>query len=277
MRLGMSSASFYGRLETEEGAAHLRDFGLDTCEVFLETHSEYTETFGRTVREALGDMHCTSVHPKGTQFESDLFAQSERQRRDAMDIFQGVLDAGRAIGASYYVLHGPPGFKHPSHIRMIRNLKTEYGEMRRRAADYGMEILWENVSWCACRDPEDIRDLLENFPEQRFVLDVKQAMHASHNPFDILEAMGTHLAHVHVLDWKEDGSLTLPGFGTLDFPRLMREMQKMGYDGAVILEPYNYMTEDENRVRESLDYLRSVMREAYSESNTHGRNDCEHT
>ena len=140
-----------------------------------------------------------------------------------------------------------------------------------------MEILWENVSWCACRDTEDISDLLEIFSDQRFVLDVKQAMHAGLNPFDVLEAMGTHLAHAHVLDWKEDGTLALPGFGELDFPRLMREMRRIGYDGALILEPYNYMTEDENRVRESLDYLRGVMREAYGESTIHGRNECEYT
>ena len=39
MKLGMSSAVFYGYLETEDAAAALKDYGLQTCEVFLETHS----------------------------------------------------------------------------------------------------------------------------------------------------------------------------------------------------------------------------------------------
>ena len=76
MKLGMSSAVFYGYLETEDAAAALKDYGLQTCEVFLETHSEYSPAFGQTVRERLRGLPCVSVHPKGTQFEPDIFGQS---------------------------------------------------------------------------------------------------------------------------------------------------------------------------------------------------------
>ena len=42
MKIGLSSAAYYGQLETDEAAAHIAELPLDTCEVFLETPSEYT-------------------------------------------------------------------------------------------------------------------------------------------------------------------------------------------------------------------------------------------
>jgi len=46
MKLGISTAAWYGHYETEDAAAHLREFQLDTCEVFLESFSEYSHDFG---------------------------------------------------------------------------------------------------------------------------------------------------------------------------------------------------------------------------------------
>ena len=43
MKIGLSSAAYYGQLETDEAAAHIAELPLDTCEVFLETPSEYTD------------------------------------------------------------------------------------------------------------------------------------------------------------------------------------------------------------------------------------------
>ncbi len=259
MKLGMSSASFYGRLETEDAAEHLGEFGLDTCEVFLETFSEYRRSFGELVHARLGGLPCISVHPKGTQFEQDLFAQSPRQRADAMQIFEGICSAGEAIGASYYVLHGPSGVKHPVTITGIRNLHLVYPRMKQVAAAHGIEILWENVSWCACRTAEDVATILSLFPEQRFVFDVKQAFHANQDPMQIVKSMGKHLAHVHCLDWNEKGELVLPGEGVFDYYGLTAYLASIGYHGALILEPYNFQTEDEERVKTSLRYLRKCI------------------
>ena len=113
MLLGMSSAGFYGRMETEEEAAHLTEFPLDVCEIFLQTRSEYNAAFGQEVHTRLHGLPCLSVHPKGTQFEPDLFGQSPRQRQDGMETFAGVLDAGRALGSKWYVFHGPSGIQSP--------------------------------------------------------------------------------------------------------------------------------------------------------------------
>lgn len=259
MRLGMSSAAFYGRAETEDQAALLRAFPVEVCEIFLETHSEYTAGFGALVKERLADLPCLSVHPKGTQFEQDLFGRSRRQEQDALRAFRGVCEAGRALGARYYVFHGPFSVSGRLRPGAIFEFEKRVTALRAIAGGHGLELLWENVSWCAARDPEDVREIISAFPDMGFVLDVKQALRAGIAPMDMLEAMGGHIRHVHALDWDAAGRLCLPGQGTVDWRALMGALRAGGYDGAVILEPYEWMTRDRSAVRRSLDHLRDAM------------------
>lgn len=259
MTVGMSSASFYGQGETEDQAALLRDFPLDVCEVFLQTRSEYSSAFGALVRERLAGLPCVSVHPKGgTQFELDLFGRSRRQTEDAMALFRQVCEAGEALGARYYVFHGPFSVSGRLRAGQVFRLPERVARMRAIAADHGIEMLWENVCWCVLREPEDVRELAALLPEQRFVLDVKQAYRAGSDPFALLEAMGDRVRHVHALDVDGSGQLCLPGQGVTDWRALMRELRARGYGGAVILEPYNWQARDRDALRRSLDFLREA-------------------
>ena len=259
MRLGLTSAAFYGRFETEDCAAHLRTFPLETCEVFLETPSEYGGDFGRLVREKLGGLHCTTVHPLGTQFEQQLFGRSLRQVEDAFRLFTGVCDAGRALGAQYYVFHGPFGVHAPLKPERIHRLPETFRRMQEIAAARGMTVLWENVHWCALRGPEEVRTLIEMLPEISFVLDTKQAHRAGCRPEELLAAMGSRVRHVHALDIAADGSLCLPGEGSIDWPGLLAQLRSQGFDGSVILEPYDYLARDEAALRRSLSYLTGIL------------------
>ena len=258
MRIGLSSAAFYGRGETEEQAAMLRDYPAQSCEIFMQTPSEYSTDFGALVREKLGDLPCRSVHPKGTQFEQDLFGRSARQVEDAMRLFIGVCDAGQALGARYYVFHGPFGVHAPLIPERIHNLQPTMARMQAIAAERGIEVLWENVHWCAVKNPRDVRAVREMLPEMGFVLDVKQAWHGGVDPFDMLEAMGDKLRHVHALDWTAEGLLCLPGQGCMDWKKLIRKLSEIGFDGDVMLEPYERHTRDAEAVRRSMEMLREI-------------------
>lgn len=259
MRVGLSSASFYGRMETEEMALHLRDFPLETCEIFLETHSEYNADFGCVVRENLDGLPCVSVHPKGTQFEPDLFGQSKRQVADALDIFTRICDAGGVLGAKYYVMHGPGTINTQRRPEQIRDLIPRMAQLQTIAAAHGMQVLWENVSWCSMRTPEDVQAVRTLLPEMGFVLDVKQAYRAGATPQAVLAAMGERIRHVHALDMDADGRLNLPGEGGMtDWPALKKQLSDLGYAGAVILEPYTVQPEGEAALRRSLCWLREL-------------------
>lgn len=258
MRIGLSAAAFYGRMETEDQAVHLHAFAPEVCEIFLETHSEYSADFGALVKSRLGEIPCVSVHPKGTQFEPDLFGRSPRQTADAERSFAGVLAAGEALGAQWYVWHGPPALTGPLTPRNIHQLQERFARLQAMAQARGLEILWENVSWCAGRRVEDIAALREMLPGLHFTLDIKQAYRAGIDPFDMLRAMGGEIRHVHVLDWDASGRLCLPGQGTVDFRRLLGELAQLGYEGSVIIEPYPAHAMDADALRRSLDFLRAL-------------------
>ncbi len=259
MRLGLSSAAFYGRLETEDAAGKLRDFPVGCCEIFLETWSEYTADFGKTVRDRLCGLPCRSIHAKGLQFEGDLFGASEKQRRDAFRLLENVLDCGAALKAGVWVFHGPPDVRGSLMPNRIRNLSETLGLICRMAGERGIKVAWENVSWCALKSPEDAKYLMEACPALAFTLDIKQARVTGMDPFAFLQVLGSRLAHVHVLDWEAKGSLCLPGKGSFDFPRFFRALADMGYQGDIILEPYAAQTEDEAALTQSLIFLRGLL------------------
>ena len=100
MKIGLSSAAYYGQLETDEAAAHIAELPLDTCEVFLETPSEYTTDFTFRMRYNMNNFPVTSVHPLGTQFEPQLFGRAARQSDDAFAMFANVCRAAESLGAA---------------------------------------------------------------------------------------------------------------------------------------------------------------------------------
>ncbi len=256
MKLGLSTGAFYTQGETEECAAHLARLPVDTCEVFLQTTSEYCAEFGRLVHRRLGQMPCLAVHPMGEQFEQAMFRRSKRQEEDAFTFFEGVCAAGEALGARYYVFHGPfpvHGLLPPERIYALRERFTRMQEV---AAGHGLTVLWENVSWCALRTPEDVAAARSLLPEVGFVLDIKQACRAGVSPMEMLSAMGTSLRHVHVLDVTPEGKPCLPGQGAVDWARLGRMLRDLRYQGAVILEPYSGMFQADEELIQALAILR---------------------
>ena len=262
MILGMSTAAFYGRWETEEAAAAIAGLPLSCAEAFLQTFSEYDKAFARDVRAKLGGMLCTSVHPLGTHFENGLFSRSPRQRRDAMDIVRRVLDAGAELGAKTYVYHGRYNPREGAHPWDARLNAQALIPMIEEAATRGMVIGWENVSWCQLRDARCVREARELLPQARFTLDIKQAMRAGADPFELARAMGDALCNVHVCDWDAGGRLCLPGEGTFDFEGLFALLMRLGYGGPVILEPYLGLITDDEALLRSISFLKEKMEAA---------------
>ena len=261
MQLGISTAAFYGRLETDEAAEAISRLPLDCAEAFLQTVSEYEPAFARTMRACFGSLRCTSLHPMGLHFETAMTSASRRQRQDAFDMFRRVLDAGQALGARTYVYHGLCSARlSPLPWNWQRNLDALV-PMCEEAALRGMVIGWENVFWCQLTTPERVAEAAAAFEPVRFTLDIKQAMHAGCDPLAFVRAMGSRLVNVHVCDWGADGRLCLPGEGCFDFPALMQALRGVGYQGPVILEPYLSLIASGDALLRSIAFLRDAMRE----------------
>ncbi|MGN0776008.1 MAG: sugar phosphate isomerase/epimerase family protein [Candidatus Ventricola sp.] len=260
MQLGLSTAAFYGRWETEEAAAHIARLPLDCAEVFLQSDSENTPEFGRLVRDSLSGMACTSVHPLGG-YENYMAGRPARQVRDAFDHFRRVLDTGAAMGAKTFVYHG-------RNTPLLRPLAWDLAwnvealvPMCEEAAQRNMVIGWENVCWCQLTEPSRVLEARAALPQVRYTLDIKQAMRAGCDPAAFVRAMGDRLCNVHVCDWHEDGTLCLPGEGIFDFDALMEALAETGYDGPVIIEPYLKLIQSDEALERAIAFMRNKMKE----------------
>ena len=47
MEIGISTATYFAKLPTEDTFEYIKDAGANICEVFMDTFSEYTPEFGR--------------------------------------------------------------------------------------------------------------------------------------------------------------------------------------------------------------------------------------
>ncbi len=259
MQLGLSTAAFYGRWETEEAAEKMTQLPIDCAEVFLQSQSEYDALFAQEVRKNLGTLACSGVHPLG-HHENFMAQRPQRQREDAFDTFRRILDAGAVLGARTYVYHG----RHTPQLNALKwNLDWNIEAlipMCEEAAQRGMVIGWENVFWCQLTEPVRVLEAKRVLPQVRFTLDIKQAMRAGCDPIEFVYAMGEQLCNVHVCDWDEKGNLCLPGEGVFDFGRLFSALNAVGYGGPVILEPYLRIIRDERALLTSLECLRGFVK-----------------
>lgn len=260
MLLGISTAAFYGKWETEEAAARIAELPLDCAEVFFQSDSEITEDFAALVKKNLGPVICTSIHPLGG-YENYMAGRPARQIKDAFDHYRRILDAGAAIGARTFVYHGR---NTPQLSPLSWNLRWNIeaiAPMCEEAEKRGMVIGWENVYWCQLTEPKRVLEAREALPQVRFTLDIKQAMRAGHDPLEFVHAMSDRLCNVHVCDWKEDGTLCLPGEGIFDFDALFAALKEAGYDGPVMMEPYAKLIESDEALERSIAFMRNKMKE----------------
>ena len=102
MKVGISTATFFSKVLTEDSFSVIQRCGGDTCEVFLTTFYEYKDSFGRLLKERKGDFDVYSVHSLNTQFEPQLFNKVQRTYDDAEGVFRSVLNVGQIIGAKAY-------------------------------------------------------------------------------------------------------------------------------------------------------------------------------
>ena len=92
-------------------------------------------------------------------------------------------------------------------------------------------------------------------PRVRLHLDCK-AMSSESTPIvDLLSRHRDRLAHFHANDPNNQG----PGFGELDFVPVLKTLQRIGYDGWVSVEVFDYEPGAERLARYSIQYLQKCL------------------
>ncbi len=109
-------------------------------------------------------------------------------------------------------------------------------------------------------EPEEFDEIFERFPNLKLTLDIGHANIGSKSGkrnLDFIHRLGDRIFHVHASDnfGKEDNHLPI-GAGTVDFPKVIRELKGIGYDGTVTLEVFS---RDRDYLRISREKFRTIV------------------
>lgn len=262
MHIGISTAAFFLRYNNEDAFSVLHSLGFRYTEMFFTSYCEYNPTFSAAMRKTQGDIIVNSVHVLNTQFEPQLFNLNPRVRQDSYEFLRQTMESARILGAKYYTFHGLSRLKRSTHSGQNDNFR-KVGEDTQKIFEfcsrYGITLCQENVEWSFYNRPGVFTALKEYCPGLKGVLDVKQARISGYPWQDYLTEMGECLSHVHVSDVDETGKMCLPGRGCFPFKELFARLKDVGFNGCVLIEPYQNDYSDLSELRESADYLAGLM------------------
>lgn len=246
MNYGISTSCFYPGL-LERAVDVVSEWHPPVVEIFINTISELEPHFIREMRHKFNEngTEIISIHPFTSALEPLLFfSEYERRFYDSVELYKRYFEAAAELGARYFVMHGD---------RKDSTFDWQHGYERfaildHAAKEFGIRVAHENVSRCLSCSPDYMRGLKEYLDgDVKFVLDLKQCRRSGVDVYDMLEAMGKNVVHLHVSDCNAEQPCLPIGAGDFDFAYLIHKLNEIGYDGAMIIELYreNYSGNDE--------------------------------
>lgn len=259
MEIGMSSATFYPNVMTENSIRIMKNLGFNLGEIFLNCPSEYESDFIARLNEERYkyDFDIVSIHSFSSAFEPYIFDSYKRRTKDMLKTFKKVCMAGNLLHAKFYTFHG---MKLQSLEQLdFKHIIDIYDALVYTASEFNIKLCQENVSWCMSADPKFISILNERCSNAPFyTLDIKQAYKACICIEDYISVMGNRLVNLHLNDRSSKEVCLLPGRGNIDFTTIKTKLENIDYQGVGIIEVYsdNYKNYDE--IRKSGETLKKV-------------------
>ncbi len=246
MDIGVSTACLYP-LETEKSLFEIASRGIKNAELFINSVDEAEGKIFEEIKSIIKsyDMNITSFHPFSSPMETlFLFGDYKRREDYLLDIYKRYFEKMGEIGADIFVLHGAIlSSKVPDDRYLERYLR-----LYRTAKQFGITVVQENVCYCKSKSIEFLTKMSRELGDEvRFVIDLKQARRSGVDPFLLLNALGNKVIHLHVSDGNKECDCLPVGEGDFDFDRLMKHLQSLSYNGALVVELYrnNYEGYDE--------------------------------
>lgn len=260
MEIGLSSASFYPNLNTEDTIALMKKLGFNMGEIFLNTYSEYDEEFVKLLLEEKNknNFKINSVHGFSSSFEPFLFDVYKRRRDDVFIYFRKMCKAAKLLGAECYTFHGMR--RQDLSFINFKFIVEIYNELIYTAMEEGIKLSQENVSWCMSSDIDFLKMLKEEckYPIY-FTFDIKQSYKAGIDPEKYIDIMDKNIINFHINDRDEHNLCLLPGKGSVDYKQLFHKLKEKGYNGAGIIEVYSNNYSDYNELISAKKILTSYL------------------
>lgn len=220
--------------------AQLTDVGFRLFEIFFNTYGELRKDYLNNLKSILDSSGSAvkSIHPFTSGFESMMFFSDYDSRfTDSLDFYRKYFEAAGRLGAGILVLHGQRDYLYSTLSE--EEYFERYALLFEAGRRCGIQVAQENVNRFRSEDPGFIRRMREYLGESCcFVFDIKQAVRAGKDPFEMCSAMGDRLVHIHLNDNNGKSDCLLPGDGTMDYARLMKLLNEFGYSGDFIIEVY---------------------------------------
>ena len=258
MKIGVSSSCFYPG-HTEEGIRQLSGLNVQYIELFLNTFQELEKPYADVLRQSIeaAGMQVVSFHPFTSGMESFFFASAyDRRMEDGITLYRRLFESAAGYGAKVFVFHGD----YKTSPFPFEKYCENFARLARAAQEYGLTLCQENVVRCKCGSLENIRRMRQLLGGQvHFALDLKQAIRSGEDIFEMCEAMGSSLAHVHISDSAPGRECLPPGQGSFDFARFFSQLEKLSYQGAVVIELYRGDFSNPDQLQQSVHFLKKFV------------------
>ncbi len=258
MKVGISTASFFLRQNTEDAIRTIKEMGAETAEIFYATFYEYHPEFTAKFAEDIKGLDINSVHALTANYEPQLFNESRRARGDGFYWLDQVMRSAELIKAKHYTFHG--------YIAGKSSVEGNYDSMAwyinailEACARHCVQMCLEDVAWCTYNRPGMFRELKKRCPSLMGVFDIKQARRSGYPLGMYIEDMRGSIAYAHLSDVNESGGVCLPGRGIYDFAEIIKRLQDTGFDGSLLIEVYPENYGDISEIKESMEYLKEIV------------------
>jgi len=256
LKLGISSACLYPEV-LEESIKRLCDSGVKNIEIFLNTFCECKKSFLQELKKMTDDagVNILSLHPFTSGFETFLFFTNYPRRfNDAVDMYKRYCECANILGSGILVFHGAKRDFKISYEEYFE----KYGRLVDACAENGIAISHENIPRCISCCPEFFENMRKYLPNAKSVLDVKQTIRAGYTVDEMINAMGSSIAHVHISDHNKSADCLAIGKGSLDVLSFLNKLRDIDFDGGVIIELYRENFNDFSELYDCYKYLQSI-------------------
>lgn len=251
---GISTACFYPQ-KVLDSLLYLGQNGVRCAEIFFNTFFETEQAYVEELKSicARHGIEIRAIHPFLSPIEPMMFfSEFEGRFEDGLKLYRPFFEAGQALGAKYFILHGD----YKSSPRTIEQYCERYLALDEFAQNFGIRVLQENVVRNSSAESASVLKMRELLGRRiGFALDLKQVIRAGQDLGEMIDAMGDSLHHVHISDNTSVRDCVLPGRGKMDFGALIEELTRRGYTGSLMLELYRGNYNDPLDLLESYRWL----------------------
>lgn len=258
MQTGISTASLFGRMPTEDALKFLSDNKISCAEVFLESFCEYKKDFGQLLKSVKGELSVHSVHTLTTQFEPTLYSINERAKKDSFELLDQTMGVAELIGARYYTFHGGARFKKTPFKIDFERVGAITRDILECTKKHGVTLAYENVHWGYYNYIGFFKELRARVNGLKATFDIKQARQSGIDYGEYISEMAEDIVTVHLSDVNAEGKMCLPGFGITDFYDVYSRLLDVGFDGAVLIEAYQNDFKTYDELFRSVEYLNEL-------------------